>query len=89
LVTDLLVAVVIEAQFVDGLFGDSVSVYAEGEVAGRDASHSRPARIPFTSHEVTRRSTVEPMQAAGAALVSLVWEHRLTLLRQPTSPNGR
>ena len=80
LVTDLLVAVVIEADLFDDLFGDSVSTNAEGEVAGRSDAGAGLARLPFTEAPVTRLTTVEPMQAAGAALMSLAWNHRATLL---------
>jgi hypothetical protein len=80
LVTDLLVAVVIEAELFDALFGDSVSTNAEGEVAGRSDTGAGMARLPFIQDQVIRLTGVEPMQAAGAAVLSLAWEQRATLL---------
>jgi hypothetical protein len=80
LVTDLLVAVVIESELFDELFGDSVSTNAEGFVAGRSDTGAGMARLPFTEDQVIRLTAVEPMQAAGAAVLSLAWEQRATLL---------
>jgi hypothetical protein len=71
LATDLLTAVVIDAPAFDDLFGAMVSSNAEGRI--------RPG-LPFTAETVSRLTTREPMQAAGAALLRLAWRHRARLL---------
>jgi hypothetical protein len=71
LATDLLTAVVIDAPAFDELFGAMVASNAEGRV--------RPG-LPFTAETVSRLTTSEPMQAAGAALLRLAWRHRGHLL---------
>ena len=71
LATDLLTAVVIDAPVFDELFGAMVSHNAEGRV--------RPG-LAFTAETVSRLTTREPMQAAGAALLRLAWRHRAVLL---------
>jgi hypothetical protein len=71
LATDLLTAVVIDAPVFDELFGAMVSSNAEGRI--------RPG-LPFTAETVSRLTTREPMQAAGAALLRLAWRHRARLL---------
>lgn len=77
LATDLLCAVVVDAPVFDRLFSGLVSGNAEGELAL--AADGRTGH-PFTADEVERLARHEPMQAAGAALLSLAWEHRTTLL---------
>jgi hypothetical protein len=71
LATDLLTAVVIDAPVFDELFGAMVSNNAEGRI--------RPG-LPFTAETISRLTTREPMQAAGAALLRLAWRHRAVLL---------
>ena len=71
LATDLLTAVVIDAPVFDELFGAMVSNNAEGRI--------RPG-LPFTAETISRLTTREPMQAAGAALLRLAWCHRAMLL---------
>jgi hypothetical protein len=71
LATDLLVAVVIDAPVYDELFAAAVDRNAEGSVL---------AGIPFTAATVQRYARREPTQAAGAALLTLGWAHRPTLL---------
>jgi hypothetical protein len=68
--TDLLVVAIIDAPTFDDLFGGLVRRNDEGEVLA----------VPFTADEVLRYSAVEPMQAAGAALLRLAWLHRGVLL---------
>jgi hypothetical protein len=47
-------------------------------------SHNAEGRIrpglPFTAETISRLTTREPMQAAGAALLRLAWRHRAVLL---------
>jgi hypothetical protein len=71
LVTDMLVAVVVDDATYDALLGGAVSVNAEGDVVGRhrvDAAH------------VSRALESYPMQAAGSAAVAAAWQHRAVLL---------
>ncbi|HEX7661220.1 MAG TPA: XRE family transcriptional regulator [Pseudonocardiaceae bacterium] len=69
--TDLLTAVVIDAPIFDELFGARVTANAEGKVL---------AAQPFTDSVVTKLVRSQPMQAAGAALLSLAWKHRKAIL---------
>jgi hypothetical protein len=70
--TDMLTVAVIEASRFDELFGDLVSHNDEGRVL---------RGLPFTASNVERFVHREPTQAAGAALLSLAWQHRAELLR--------
>ncbi|GAA3670564.1 hypothetical protein GCM10022267_66710 [Lentzea roselyniae] len=69
--TDMLTVAVIEAGQFDSLFGDLVSHNDEGRVL---------EGLPFTAANVERFVHGEPTQAAGAALLSLAWQHRESLL---------
>lgn len=79
LATDLLAVAVVDAQVFDRLFADLVSGNAEGELTSSDDGR---AGCPFAPDEVERLAYREPMQAAGAALLALAWEHRETLLQE-------
>jgi len=68
---DLLTVVVIDAPLYDDLFGDLVSDNAEGTVL-------KPR--PFDEPTVTGLLAGHPVQAAGAALLSLAVRHRQVLL---------
>jgi hypothetical protein len=68
---DLLTVVVIDAPLYDDLFGDLVSDNAEGTVL-------KPR--PFDEPAVTALITRHPVQAAGAALLTLAIRHRQALL---------
>jgi hypothetical protein len=68
---DLLTVVVIDAPLYDDLFGDLVSDNAEGTVL-------KPR--PFDEPTVTGLLAGHPVQAAGAALLSLAVRHRHVLL---------
>ncbi|GHH44377.1 hypothetical protein GCM10017774_43850 [Lentzea cavernae] len=70
--TDMLTVAVIEAGEFDSLFGDLVSHNDEGQVL---------RGLPFTASNVERFVRHEPTQAAGAALLSLAWQHRAQLLK--------
>jgi hypothetical protein len=65
--TDVLAVAVIEAAEFDELFGDLVSHNDEGRVL---------EGLPFTASNIERFVHHEPTQAAGAALLSLAWQHR-------------
>ena len=67
---DLLTVLVFDAPFFDAEFGGLVAANDEGQV------HRRP----FTAESVERFARVEAMQPAGAALLSLAWQHREVLL---------
>lgn len=69
--TDLLAAVVFDADTFDELFATAVTDNAEGSVL---------ATVPFTEDQVDRYAGHEPTQAAGAALLRLAWHHRGALL---------
>jgi hypothetical protein len=59
------------------VFGGLVTTNAEGRVVSEDDATG----IPFTREAVARFAEGgEPMQAAGAAVLSLAWEHRAKLL---------
>lgn len=77
LATDLLTVVVVDAPVFDRLFAGLVSGNSEGELA---VTADGRAGHPFTADEVQRLAQREPMQAAGAALLSLAWSHRSVLL---------
>jgi hypothetical protein len=68
---DLLTVVVIDAPLYDDLFAAAVSDNAEGEVL--------PLR-PFTAESVAGLVGNHPVQAAGAALLTLALQHRAALL---------
>ena len=68
---DLLTVVVIDAPLYDELFGAVVSGNAEGTVL--------PLR-PFTAASVTDLVANHPVQAAGAALLTLALRHRAAIL---------
>jgi len=71
LAMDLLTVVVIDAPLYDELFGTAVSANAEGTVL-------RPR--PFDEATVTELIDGHPVQAAGAALLTLAVRHRKVLL---------
>jgi hypothetical protein len=74
---DILTAAVFDADLFDATFSDLVTTNAEGQViSGPDTTG-----IPFTWEAVDRFvEGGEPMQAAGAAVLALAWEHRAELL---------
>jgi hypothetical protein len=69
--TDVLTVVTIDAPLYDELFGEIADANTEGLIT--------PA-VPFTAQTVKRYASTEPMQAAGAGLLRLVWRHRSLLL---------
>jgi hypothetical protein len=63
----------------DTTFGGLVTANAEGRVV----SEHDATGIPFTREAVARFAEGgEPMQAAGAAALSLAWQHRAKLLNR-------
>jgi hypothetical protein len=75
--TDLLTVAVFDADVYDAIFGTLVTHNAEGRVVtGQDAGG-----IPFDAETVARfTGGGEPIQASGAALLTLAWQHRRHLL---------
>jgi hypothetical protein len=77
LATDLLTVAVFDAPVFDRLFRDLAGQNAEGRLVTEHGS----ARIPFRAAVIDRfTGGTEPVQAAGAALLRLAWQHRPTLL---------
>jgi hypothetical protein len=75
--TDVLTVAVFDGAEFDGAFGGLVALNAEGRVI----TGGRAEGIPFTEDTVTRLvGGAEPMQASGAALLQLAWQHRRHLL---------
>ena len=71
LATDVLCVAVFASDTFDALFGGVVGSNAEGRVM---------TGVPFTAATVNRFTRDEPMQAAGAAVLELAWQHRKHLL---------
>ena len=70
--TDLLTVAVIDSGVFDELFSLSPRSNAEGSVL---------AAREFAAHVIDRIVTGEPVQAAGAAVLRLAWQHREALTR--------
>jgi len=79
---DILTVAVFDSDVFDRLFAGLVAANAEGRVTGPDA----PAvpgvpGVPFTGEAIRRLAGgSESMQAAGAAVLQLAWQHRGSLL---------
>lgn len=92
--TDLLTVATFDSDLYDDLFGSLVTHNAEGRVITAQRPAGTPAApaagtpagagaagIPFTARTVARLTTgAEPVQASGAALLALAWQHRRHLL---------
>ena len=75
--TDVLAVAVFDAPLFDAEFAGLVALNAEGRVI----TGGGPAGIPFTAETVARLTGGrEPLQASGAAVLNLAWEHRAGLL---------
>ncbi|HEV2781403.1 MAG TPA: XRE family transcriptional regulator [Actinophytocola sp.] len=68
--TDLLTAVIIDAPLFDALFG-TPTTNTEGTIL---------KGLPFTHETITHFTHHQPLQAAGAALLTLALTHRTTLI---------
>jgi len=75
--TDLLTAVVIDAEVFDETFRDAVHHNSEGQLV-----NWRPGLVghPFTGELIERYARHEPIQAAGAALLRIAQDSRSVLL---------
>ncbi len=77
LATDILTVAVLSSEVFDAVFGGLVAANAEGRLVRAGGS----ATIPFTGATVARfTGGGEPVQAAGAAVLRLAWQHRQQLL---------
>ena len=75
--TDILAVAVFDAPLFDAEFAGLVALNSEGRVITGGGT----AGIPFTAETVARLTGGrEPFQAAGAAVLSLAWQHRTSLL---------
>ena len=80
LAVDILAAAVFDSGLFDDLFAGLVATTAEGRVVGGPGAPGAPG-VPFTAEVVHRfGGGAEPMQAAGAAVLQLAWQHRARLL---------
>jgi hypothetical protein len=68
--TDLLTVAVIDSDVFDALFGVDLQRNAEGAIL---------AAREFAAHVIDAAVSGDPVQAAGAALLRLAWQHRETL----------
>ncbi|MFE3196852.1 XRE family transcriptional regulator [Embleya sp. NPDC059237] len=79
-VTDMLTAVVIDADLFDELFPQVSPHNSEGHVVRVEDGTGASLGTPLTGYHVERLLHCERMQPAGAALLSLAWAHRDRLL---------
>jgi hypothetical protein len=77
---DLLTVLVFDASLFDTEFAGLVADNDEGRILTRPGAVGHEAGIEFSAANVERFTTVEAMQAAGAALLRLAWRHRGVLL---------
>jgi hypothetical protein len=85
--TDLLTVAVFDAPVFDEVFAGLPAVNAEGRLLSAGGwrptgtgPRGGPSGLPFTAEAVDRFAFHEPVQAAGAALLALAWQHRRRLL---------
>ena len=84
--TDILTVAVFDAAVFDTVFGALAAANAEGRLLTVDGS----PLIPFTAAWVARfAADGAPVQAAGAALLHLAWQHRAALGCAGPGPAGR
>jgi len=77
---DLLTVLVFDASFFDAEFAGLVAANDEGRLLTGPGATGREAGIEFSAANVARFTGTEAMQAAGAALLRLAWQHRGMLL---------
>jgi hypothetical protein len=76
LATDILTVSVIDADVFDEIFAGLVRTNAEGTIVGAEGTRG----FEFDDATVRRLIDDEPMQAAGAAVLTLSWQHRSEIL---------
>ncbi|MYW01848.1 transcriptional regulator [Streptomyces sp. SID3343] len=79
-VTDMLTAVVIDADLFDDMFAQGSPRNSEGHVVRVEDGTGAGLGTPFTEHHVERLLHRERMRPAGAAPLGLAWSHRKRLL---------
>ena len=79
---DILTVAVFDGDVFDRLFAGLVTANAEGRVTGPGAAAAPGVPgVPFTGEAIRRLADgSESMQAAGAAVLQLAWQHRRSLL---------
>jgi hypothetical protein len=79
---DILTVAVFDSDVFDDLFAGLVAANAEGRVIGPGARAVLGVPgVPFTGEAIRRLAgSSESMQAAGAAVLQLAWQHRRSLL---------
>jgi hypothetical protein len=79
---DILTVAVFDGDVFDRLFAGLVAANAEGRVIGPGAAAAPGVPgVPFTGEAIRRLADgLQPMQAAGAAVLQLAWQHRRSLL---------
>jgi hypothetical protein len=79
---DILTVAVFDSDVFDRVFAGLVTANAEGRVIGPGApAVSGAPGVPFTGEAIRRLAGgSESMQAAGAAVLQLAWQHRRSLL---------
>ncbi len=80
LAADMMTVAVFDPDLFDATFAGLVPGNDEGRVITGDGAAGVAAGVPFQAANVERFGGTEPMQAAGAALLRLAWQHRDTLL---------
>jgi len=80
LTATILTAVVIDDDVFDTLFGDFVSVNAEGILVTASDTTAVTDGLPFDEPCVHRLLTEEPMASPGACILDRAWRHRHQLL---------
>jgi hypothetical protein len=80
LVTDILMAVVIDSDVFDDLFARLGAANDEGRIVRAAAPGEGAAGIVFSADSVDVLTSSRPMQPAGAAVLRLAWRHRDVLL---------
>jgi hypothetical protein len=80
LTATILTVVVIDDDVFDSLFGETVSINAEGALVGAADSSAVTDGLPFTEETVRRLLTEEPMASPGACILDRAWRFRDEIL---------
>ncbi|WP_326945444.1 helix-turn-helix domain-containing protein [Amycolatopsis sp. NBC_01307] len=80
LTATILTVVVFDDDVFDRLFGDAVSINAEGSLVSAADSTKVTDGLPFTEETVRRLLTDEPMASPGACILDRAWRFRDKLL---------
>jgi hypothetical protein len=80
LTATILTVAVIDDDVFDSLFGETVSINAEGALVGATDSSVVTDGLPFTEETVRRLLTEEPMASPGACILDRAWRFRDEIL---------